>query len=1269
MTRSPLKSITASENNQNIPENFTDNTAKSNNNNNNPTLRQKLKKCLLSNQTEDIHQIICSPSDQEPLIIEIMTNMVEALQNEVFINFCNYCKNGDEYILAFCNFISAMPLGADNGFIKTTKVTSSFVGFRRLIFYLGQALFQSMAETEVVENNDQEDERLENNDNDEQNIELAILTFFEQINTAKLTELLTNSMPFILLKLVQKIENLDTKSRQYSKWLNKLYSFRKCFSMIDWEELTNSNSAEDLIPENPNKMTLKHVISLATFNLQSSLVTICLDDNLITNALGSEIISRILISVDSESRKTICELITKNIAISDKKTGMEYGVVCFKAVKYVCENIRRMNECLKGKEKGKEKDKDNHNRVLTLSQKQMYQNSKQKYEAIKNELEEYLIQEIMDLACYSSKQNIFQEYFEFIQVLYKHRKEASDGKNGSINLICYNLWKGIIFSALESENMNVRYNSIRLFHEVYPIADDSLPSNELQQIMQLQHDTLAKLMVDECPLIRVKALETVTSVLTTVWDTMLPAVIIQFLKIWILRLTFDSSSVVVRTNAYNCLARLIKNQDLSHPLLEGLISTISHGIHDANDKVRSAFMNVLLEIKETKIPFTNIISLKMLMACIQTEKDTKICVKMVKMLADICFKKEESGEKRLNRLNLSMTNNFEATRIVFYYVSNQKYIESVYPTLETPIESLAELAVQIGNMITANLKQAKDRYDKKIERSSTQNETQNQSSIEKIEFMSAKQLDTVINFFEIGSIIYTNIVSKCDKETSINLMSSYKNLIHAIARLIDDPRAARTALFVSNKLPAKAVEHISSVAMKRLEDADENVPEDFYGPFIKCVVSWQWIRKLTEMLCTWFENTLKSDEESKKKNSNSAKAKGKKGIRFDVPEDPPKPILALNYTSYMLESTFINKEVCSTNIFFDLRDNLQPILSILKKRLKVRDNDNDNQSFKHNEILTSHKKGDILMIQYYRLLLRLFLFTDLSLSDGDYQTKSRRQSITPRKERTDLHQNSNFEGCQMALKFINNVVIKHADLVKLNADSASNSNSPNTKFYKNLIKITLEFYKNIINCNQVKVNQVLIKNIFESLTVFWDLELTCNDFEDLAQIILALELADDGLKFNQEIIEEMVDKICNDGENSRSYLKIKTSALILHHLDENLLKKLVQSTLKAINLDYFETDQDQNFSDTEINEEKANVEYKFSFKNITAKNVVERVLANYPDLDLLKNVIINEKNEENLDIVRGLVFLIRNSSKKSEKFDGLVLELKFKDLLKFFVVE
>ena len=163
--------------------------------------------------------------------------------------------------------------------------------------------------------------------------------------------------------------------------------------------------------------------------------------------------------------------------------------------------------------------------------------------------------------------------------------------------------------------------------------------------MQLQHDVLAKLMVDECPLIRVKALETVTSVLTTVWDTMLPAVIIQFLKIWILRLTFDSSSVVVRTNAYNCLARLIKNQDLSHPLLEGLISTISHGIHDANDKVRSAFMNVLLEIKETKIPFTNIISLKMLMACIQTEKDTKICVKMV-FENDVVLRSRAEEQKR-----------------------------------------------------------------------------------------------------------------------------------------------------------------------------------------------------------------------------------------------------------------------------------------------------------------------------------------------------------------------------------------------------------------------------------------------------------------------------------------------------------------------------------------------------------------------------------------------------------------------------------------------
>ena len=86
-------------------------------------------------------------------------------------------------------------------------------------------------------------------------------------------------------------------------------------------------------------------------------------------------------------------------------------------------------------------------------------------------------------------------------------------------------------------------------------------------------------------------------------------------------------------------------------------------------------------------------------------------------------------------------------------------------------------------------------------------------------------------------------------------------------------------------------------------------------PFIECIIEWQWMKPFSEMLVQWFGDTLKVENSKKgKNNGNNVKDKSKnsqiqdseenkengpqkaKGIRFNLPEDKPRPVLAIRYT-------------------------------------------------------------------------------------------------------------------------------------------------------------------------------------------------------------------------------------------------------------------------------------------------------------------------------------------------------------------------------------
>merc|ERR1712178_296222 len=97
-----------------------------------------------------------------------------------------------------------------------------------------------------------------------------------------------------------------------------------------------------------------------------------------------------------------------------------------------------------------------------------------------------------------------------------------------------------------------------------------------------------------------------------------------------------------------------------------------------------------------------------------------------------------------------------------------------------------------------------------------------------------EETDVLISFLEISSILITNILPKADRETSKTIQVTYKDIVHSVLRLIEDPRAARAALYLARKLPANAVTLISSQAIKRLKNAKDSDPKNLLMPFIEC---------------------------------------------------------------------------------------------------------------------------------------------------------------------------------------------------------------------------------------------------------------------------------------------------------------------------------------------------------------------------------------------------------------------------------------------------
>ncbi|MEQ2217394.1 hypothetical protein XENOCAPTIV_008326 [Xenoophorus captivus] len=155
----------------------------------------------------------------------------------------------------------------------------------------------------------------------------------------------------------------------------------------------------------------------------------------------------------------------------------------------------------------------------------------------------------------------------------------------------------------------------------------------LQRTSPVHSKVRQGLLDDPHPTVRSNATLGVCKILAKCWELLPPTIITDFLKKLVMELAADSSSPDVRCSVFKCL-NIVLDNPLSHPLLEKLLPALKYSLHDTSEKVRTAFLDLLIKVKAVRAAkFWDICSMDHLLARLAIDS-----LSVSKRIVDLLFK-------------------------------------------------------------------------------------------------------------------------------------------------------------------------------------------------------------------------------------------------------------------------------------------------------------------------------------------------------------------------------------------------------------------------------------------------------------------------------------------------------------------------------------------------------------------------------------------------------------------------------------------------------
>ncbi|XP_045929884.1 condensin-2 complex subunit G2 isoform X1 [Micropterus dolomieu] len=449
-----------------------------------------------------------------------------------------------------------------------------------------------------------------------------------------------------------------------------------------------------------------------------------------------------------------------------------------------------------------------------------------------------------------------------------------------VDKMLYDLYKPILWKALTAPNFEVRANATLLFTEAFPVHDPDHNTKNIDETIQKQLDTVMGLLDDPHPTVRSNAILGVCKILAKCWELLPPTVVADFLKKLVMELAADTSSPDVRCSVFKCLPIVLDNS-LSHPLLEKLLTTLKYSLHDSSEKVRTAFLDMLIKVKAVRAAkFWDVCNMDHLLARLAIDSHS-----VSKRIVDLLFKSffpvnEPEREWCCRCITLIQMNPMAARK---FYLHAHKH---------TAPTNIVKLMFAIRRVLNRCIQTDCDLSE--INDSNKENSAQ-------AEPLFGKDMAVVSHLLEVVVILWRSVEKglKQNKEAQEYTFAKFGNVMSKYFQSFEDERCTVPLIHLASFMPPGAVPTFSCGILSRLRRMDPGAVPAQYSQLLDCMCSWGQATDILELITDWLTEALPKQGD---------KANTTRKVRIQETVEA-KPDLALAYLEYLFSRTSTREKV------------------------------------------------------------------------------------------------------------------------------------------------------------------------------------------------------------------------------------------------------------------------------------------------------------------------------------------------------------------------
>uniref|UniRef100_A0A665X4M4 Non-SMC condensin II complex, subunit G2 n=1 Tax=Echeneis naucrates TaxID=173247 RepID=A0A665X4M4_ECHNA len=486
------------------------------------------------------------------------------------------------------------------------------------------------------------------------------------------------------------------------------------------------------------------------------------------------------------------------------------------------------------------------------------------------QIETSCIQDFMQCAIFLHRASPVHAKVRQIVSYFQTRKGCN-----KVDKMLYNLYKPILWKALNAPNFEVRANATLLFTEAFPIIDPDQSNENIDNNIQKQLDTV--LLGDPHPTVRSTATLGVCKILAKCWELLPPTIITDFLKKLVLELAADTSSPDVRCSVFKCLTIVLDNA-LSHPLIEKLLPTLKYNLHDNSEKVRTAFLDMLIKVKAVRAAkFWDVCKMDHLLARLAIDSPS-VSKRVVDLLFKSFFPVNESEKEWCCRCITLIQMNPMAARKFYQYA-----YKHTAPT------NIIKLMLAIRRVLNNCIQTDCDLTD--INESNKENKPVNLG----------KDVAVLSSLLEVVVILWRSVEKalKQNEEAQKYTVAKFGNVLSKYFQTFEDERCTVPLIQMASFMPSAAVPTFSCGVLSRLRRMDPGAVPTHYSQLLDCICSWGQTADILELITDWLTEALPKHGE---------KANASRKVRIQETMEA-KPDLALAYLEYLLNHTSTQQKV------------------------------------------------------------------------------------------------------------------------------------------------------------------------------------------------------------------------------------------------------------------------------------------------------------------------------------------------------------------------